>query len=230
MVYSLYCKQRILCLRREGFKAPSITKILRKENIAVTRAGVHEFLRRFDERGCIMRTLGSGRPSKVTSEIKGIVERQMRVDDETTATQLQSLLVAKGYNLSLKTILRCRSSLGWTFRGSAYCQLIREENMQKRLDWVLTVQFEKFENVIFTDECTVQMQSHRRYCCRKQGEAPQPKPRWTSALMCVVLSHSVELLVIKEWIVRHSSVRSKCLKEAHMFLINSLCTCTDTVD
>ena len=124
-----------------------------------------------------MRALGSGRSSKVTLEIKRLVEQQMRLDNETTASQLHSMLVSKGYNLSIKSIIRCRSSLGWTFRGSAYCQLIRAENIEKQLEWALKNQTDNFENVIFTDECTVQMETHCCFCCRKQGEAPQPKPR-----------------------------------------------------
>ena len=88
---------------------------MEEENIPVTRVGVHEVLRRFSETGCLMRCPGSGRRSKITMEIKRVVEAQMRLDDETTAHQLHALLESKGYNLSLKTILRCRSSLGWTF-------------------------------------------------------------------------------------------------------------------
>ena len=45
------------------------------------------------------------------------------------ATELHALLRGNGFPLSLRTVLRCRSSLGWTFRGSSYCQLIREANM-----------------------------------------------------------------------------------------------------
>ena len=101
----------------------------------------------------------------------------MKLDDETTAQQLHALLTSKGYALSLNMILRCRSSLGWTFRGSAYCQLIREDNKLRRFEWALANKLDDFENVIFTNECTVQMETHRRYCCRKQGEAPRPKPR-----------------------------------------------------
>ena len=59
----------------------------------------------------------------------------MQLDDESTAIQLQKLLVDKEHQLSLQTILRSRSKLGWTFRGSAYCQLIREANKVKRLEW-----------------------------------------------------------------------------------------------
>ena len=64
------------------------------------------------------------------------MEEAMRVDDETTAVQLRAILIAKGYSLSLSILLRCRKSLGWTFRGSAYCQMIREANKAKRLEWV----------------------------------------------------------------------------------------------
>ena len=80
-----------------------------------------------------MRTPESGRPSKITAEVKALVERQMRHDDETTAAQLHVLLVRSGSQWILRTVLRCRTYLGWTFRGSSYCQLIRHENKQKRL-------------------------------------------------------------------------------------------------
>ena len=100
---------------------------------------------------------------------------QMRWDDETTASQLHVLLVSLGYCLNLRTALRCRTALGWTFRGSAYCQLICAVNKQKRLDFARANLSDNFANVIFMDECSVQLESHRR-CCRKQGEPPQNKP------------------------------------------------------
>ena len=106
----------------------------------------------------------------------------MRRDDETTASQLHVLLTSLGYTLNLQTILRCRTSLGWTFRGSAYCQLIRDVNKQKRLDFAREHRSDNFANVIFTDECSVQLESHRRRCCRKQGEPPKNKPRYAWAV------------------------------------------------
>ncbi|KAL5469124.1 hypothetical protein EMCRGX_G030327 [Ephydatia muelleri] len=35
-----------------------------------------------------------------------------------------------------------------------------------------------FDDVIWSDECTVQMETHRRFCCRKKGEPPKPKPSY----------------------------------------------------
>ena len=137
-------------------------------------------LKRFEEYGTIQRLPGSGRPSKVTAAVKAIVDQEMRRDDETTAVQLYAVLKHKGIHISLATILRARQSLGWTFRGSAYCQLIREANKRKRWLWVRVHKYtlyDNFDSVIWTDECSVQMETHRRHSCRKVGEQPRPKPR-----------------------------------------------------
>jgi len=80
--------------------------------------------------------------------VKRVVEEQMRLDDETTASQLHVILTRMGYTMSLRTILRCRTSLGWTFRGSAYYQLIRDVNKQKRLEFALEHRSDNFANVI----------------------------------------------------------------------------------
>ncbi len=79
----------------------------------------------------------------------------MHEDDETTAHQLHTVLVDHGYRSTLRTVLRCRTSLGWTVRGSVYCQLIREANKVKHKAWAEKYIGKAFENVVWTDECTV---------------------------------------------------------------------------
>ena len=100
----------------------------------------------------------------------------MRFNDETTATQLQATLAEHGVYVLLATIVCNRVELGWVYRGSAYCQLIRDSN-KKRLEFALTHQNDSFDNVIWSDETTVQLETHRRHCYRKTGEKPRPKPR-----------------------------------------------------
>ena len=115
----------------------------------------------------------------------------MEANDETTATQLHQMLIEHGTLVSLQTILRCRSALGWTFRGSAYCQLIRRENKVKRLAWALEYQSEVdggFGDVIWSDESTIQLESHKRFCCRKQGCPPKCKVR--PARLLLVLNYA----------------------------------------
>ena len=118
---------------------------------------------------------------KISLRVLHIVEAQMQLDDKTTAVQLEKILADQGHKLSLKSILRSRSKLGWTFRGSAYCQLIREQNKAKRLEWAIenkdAALNSEFTDVVWTDECSVQLESHRRFCCRKRGMQAKPKPR-----------------------------------------------------
>ena len=101
---------------------------MKEEGLNASRSGIVKFLKKYHTTGSIGRQPGSGRPMKITTQVLELVEQQMEKDDETTAIQLQKILVDNGYPLSLKTILKSRTKLGWTFRGSAYCQIIRQEN------------------------------------------------------------------------------------------------------
>ena len=162
----------------QGYKPYTIARLLlEEEGITVSRFGVAKFLKVYEQTGTTARRPGSSRPSKVTARVKELVEEKMNEDDETTAYQLHGMLVEHGIDISLRTILRCRTTLGWTFRGSAYCQLIREINKVKRLEWAQRNKDEDFNDVIWTDECTVQLENHRRFCCRRVGHTPKPKPR-----------------------------------------------------
>jgi len=51
--------------------------------------------------------------------------------------ELQKLLkkVVQGFDASLSSVLRWRSDLARTAKGTKYCQMIREVNKEKRLKW-----------------------------------------------------------------------------------------------
>ena len=91
MVFSNYAKQRIVFLSITH-KAPTIAKILKPEGIKASRRGIFKFIKRCQSSGTIHWLPGSGRVSKITEEIRAIVEEKMRGDDETTAGQLHKLL------------------------------------------------------------------------------------------------------------------------------------------
>ena len=95
MVFSEYKKQRILYYDMKGYRAPTIRRLLREEKLDASRVGIAKFLKKVKATGSISRTPSSGRPSKITGEMKEIVEAKMREDDETTASQLHALLEAK---------------------------------------------------------------------------------------------------------------------------------------
>ena len=169
MVYSWYTKKRIIYCYEQGYHAPSIARLLLEEDIVASRVGIAKLIGRYKQSGTIIRCPGSGRPTVITPKIKTIIEEKIRSDDETTAEQLHVLLMSCRFRISRKTIFYCRADLGWTFRGSAYCQLIRKSNKAKPLQWARDHTQDAFENVIWTNECSVQLETHKKFCCRKQG-------------------------------------------------------------
>ena len=96
---------------------------------------MQKFLKKYTESGAIGRQEGSGRKSKITAEVRRLVDEKMMEDDETTAKELKKMLAEYGHHVGETTALKCRTELGWTCRGSAYCQMIREVNRGKRLKW-----------------------------------------------------------------------------------------------
>ena len=66
-----------------------------------SRVGIYKFLKKYKETGTVQRQIGSGRPTKITAEIKALVEQQMSSDDETTAHQLHQLISREGRKVSL---------------------------------------------------------------------------------------------------------------------------------
>ena len=85
-------------------------------------------MKRYQLSKTITRKPGSGLPPKLSPALQQLIEDTMRRDDETTATQLQAMLASRNVYVSLATIVRNRAELGWTYRGSAYCQLIHQQN------------------------------------------------------------------------------------------------------
>jgi transposase len=180
-MYSEYLRERILIHHKNHLKSTTIVRTLQEEGLTASVSGVVKFLKKYKETGSDRRRLGSGRPSVISEDMLKIIDEAMSTDDETTATQLQQTLKNTGHTVSLSTILRHRTRLGWTFRGSAYCQLIRDVNKIKRKDWCIKycndVMNERLTDVVWTDETSIQLETHRRFCCRKKGQQARPKPR-----------------------------------------------------
>ena len=74
---------------------------------------------------------------------------------------------------------RARQDLGWLIGSPKYCQLIREANKEKRKAWCekMIAENEQFDNVIFTDESSVMLETHRKRCYWRKEEPRKLKPR-----------------------------------------------------
>ena len=55
--------------------------------------------------------------------------------------------------------------------------MIRDVNKVKRLGWARENENLSFDDVIYTDKTTVQIEKHQLTCCYKRGEKPWYKPK-----------------------------------------------------
>ena len=177
MVYSDYVKQRVLFYHRSKKNGTEIVRSLAEEGYNASKVGVYKFLRRYKESGTIARAPGSGQTSKVNAEIRKLIEDQMQKNDETTIQELKQLLKKEGFDVAQSSIHQWRKYLGWTSKGTSYCQMIRDVNKEKRLKFAEENKDMTFQDTIYTDETTVQIETHRHTCCYKRGCKPRYKPR-----------------------------------------------------
>ena len=176
--FSTYARQRAKQLFSEALSDSDIVAELMKEGIHTCRQMVWRFRQHVEKNGTMQPLPKSGRPKKDTPEVLAVIEKCMQDDDETTGKELLSAVLRKtSINITAASTLTARKSLGWTSRGSAYCQLIRNGNRVKRLEWAKENIGATFHDVIWTDETSVQLETHRQFCCRKRGQKPRYKPR-----------------------------------------------------
>ena len=176
---SMYSRERIKVLLSDGLSIQEIVRVLESEGIVTCRQTVWRIQCHLQKHGSIAPLPKSGRRTKLTRRVLQCIENSMTRDDETTGNELTAALsqLYPGETISTTTALRGRRMLGWTRRGTAYCQLIREHNRTKRLEWAQQNLGGKFEDVIWSDETSVQLETHRRFHCYKKGQKPRYKPR-----------------------------------------------------
>lgn len=178
---SLQARRRVVTLFLKGHSVVSIQKRLEEEDIITSKQTLYCLIRKFNTNDTIVDLPRRKRPRKLTSEMIEIIDHKLQENDELTAQKLLDHLKEQFPHLdvSLPTIKRARKQQGWVCTKPHYCQLIRDLNKRKRLLWChyLKNTNEMFENIIFTDECTVQLDRHSRICFRKKKQLRSLKPR-----------------------------------------------------
>ena len=177
--YSNYVRTRIELLHNQGLHPAGILKTLKGEGLVVSLSGITRMIKKLHLTGSVANLPRSGRPRKLSVEARAFIDQQMRKNDEMTSAKIQKKLAKRGICVSSSTVRRSRKQQGWTLQRTAYCQLIRDANKVKRLEFAQRVleSGDTFHNVIFSDECSISLQSYRRTCFRMADEPTKRKPK-----------------------------------------------------
>ena len=176
----LATRRRVISWYFRGFTVGDIIRKLEEENTITSKKTIYLLLSKYKQTLSV-HDLPRGPRKMLTVEHYCYIDEVLSQDDETTCVQLLSLLHEQftNINVSLATVKRARKDLGWVSSTPHYCQLIREKNKQKRVEWCRKCidENERFTDVIWTDECSVQLEPHRKTCSRRKGKPKPLKPR-----------------------------------------------------
>lgn len=174
-----YTRKRIELLDKQGLPPVEILRSVKNEGLLVSLASVRRIIKKLRITGSVANLLRSGRPAKLSMEAQAYIDQQMQKNDETTSDQIQKKLGKYGISVCSSTVRKMRKKLGWTLQRTAYCQLIRDLNKVKQLEYAQRVleSGDTFHNVMFSDECSVSLEQYRRTCYRKIDEPTKRKPK-----------------------------------------------------
>jgi len=137
--YSNYQRTRIELLHNQGHHPAGILKTLKGEGLVVSLSGITRIIEKLRLTGSGANLPHSGRPRKLFVEARAFIDQQMRKNDEMTSAKIQKKLVKGGICVSSSTVRRSRKQQSWTLQRTAYCQLIRNANKVKRLEFAQRV-------------------------------------------------------------------------------------------
>ena len=176
----LVTRRRVVVWRSKGYSIVQILDRLKEEDITTSAKTIYCLLHKFKTNKSV-HDLPRGSRKKLTVEHYCFIDDLLAKDDEITCTQLHQQLHDKfpQVKVSLATVKRAKKDLGWVSSTPHYCQLIREKNKAKRLEWCQKCvnDDERFSDVIWTDECSVQLDPHRKIISRRKGTPKPLKPR-----------------------------------------------------
>ena len=179
-MYSTYLRERIIHLS-QTLTGRSLINALKEEGFNVSKTGVYYLIKKYKQHGIVHDLPRSGRPSILTDDQHKMISEWLVNNNELTINDIVIKLQARGINSSRSSVGRALKRMGWSANATRYCQLIREQNKQKRLDFchMLLRNGDTFEDVIFTDEAMIQLKPAHRKSYHKKGQPRRfrPKPK-----------------------------------------------------
>ena len=142
-------------------------------------SGITRMMKKLRLTGSVANLPHSGRPRKLSVEARAFIDQQMCKNDEMTSAKIQKKLTKRGISLSSSMVQRSQKQQCWTLQRIAYCPLIQDANKVKRLEFAQRIleSGDSFHNVIFSDECSISLQSYRCTCFRMADEPTKRKAK-----------------------------------------------------
>ena len=175
---SIETRMRVVVMWNRGYSLRKIQMKLQEENIQVSIVSLCKLTKKFRQTNSVLDQRTYKPPRILTEKHLRYIDKAMADNPELTGTQLTDLLKDHfpATKVSKSTVKRVRRELGWISKKTRYCALISDVNRLKHVEWCKERQRRndlEFSDVIWTDKCTVQLESHRKRYFHKEGQPPR---------------------------------------------------------
>ena len=170
-----------MTLAEGGNNISKIASIMESEGRKVSRATVRKWVYRWKMNQGLQDKHRTGRKGKITIDIATFIEEKLKEDDEIASTELNRF-IARNFlvEISASTIRRyIRKKLEWVSVRTRFGPMISEQNKVKRHEFAKMCIETKdtFDNVVWTDESSVQLTRHTQTMRVKVGKERVLKPK-----------------------------------------------------
>ena len=122
--------------RYEGHGYGTIVGMLKDKCVTVSKTSVINLCKKFENSGLVTNKKKFRPGAFGTDAHKDFINQTMNNQPNMTGRVLADKIFEEfGTRRSISRVNTIRRECGWTLHGTRYCQLIRDVNKEKRLDW-----------------------------------------------------------------------------------------------
>lgn len=167
----------------KGDKAKTIRRELCDNGLEVTRRQIEHLIKQY-VKGYFrtdMHTTNAKPTIAVAHRDMEIVSTSLTANPDQSARDLRRQLLQDGSKVSLSTVKRVIKRCGFTSDVPRYSHMVRFANQQPRVEFcnMLINTNDTLDDIIFTDESSVQLHNNKSSCYRPIGKGNRqlPKPK-----------------------------------------------------
>jgi len=168
---SLSIKKRweIVFLKRHRL-GPKLSNSKISKELKIAMGTVRHWLEVYDNTGDVQELSSSGRPKSTSIQIDEKIVLMAENDPEITTSEIKTNLKRKKINVSTHTIKRRLHDAGLYSKPPLLKPYLKINHIEKRLTWALANRERDWNNVIFTDESTIQLFANPSKVWKRKGE------------------------------------------------------------
>ena len=139
------------------------------KHIKSSLSTVKFWMKRYEETGGVEELQACGRPSVISEKKEGIIDALVAKDPDATSPTIAAKLKRRNIVVSARTVRRKLNASGHVFGNTMSKPLLSEQHCQKRLKWAKTNMSRDWEQVLFTDEATINAGVRRKKVWHRPG-------------------------------------------------------------